>query len=106
MNPKFWADQLIRRRRPLTTSAPLRISINDISTVDEELFPVAGRFVTSKVVATEVDGTVVETEVDGTVVETEVDGTVVVDGASEVVVGASVVVVGSGSGVEIDVTNA
>ena len=77
-------------------STPLRVSINDISIVDDEPRPVAGRFVTSKVD---------ETEVDGAVVETEVDGTVVVNGASEVVAGATVVVVGSGSGVEIDVTN-
>jgi hypothetical protein len=82
LNPKIWADQPIRRRRPPTTSAPLRINSNENTAVDDEFPPVAGKFC-----------------------NTAVDGEIVADvgGASGVVV---VVVVDSVNGAEIAVKKA
>ena len=82
MNPKIWADQPIRRRRPPTTSAPLRINSNENTAVDDEFPPVAGKFC--------------NTAVDGEIVAE-------VGGASVVVV---VVVVDSVNGAEIAVKKA
>ena len=82
LNPKTWADQPIRRRRPPTTSAAIRININENTAVDDEFPPVVGKFC--------------NTTVDGEIVAD-------VDGASVVVV---VVVVDSVNGAEIAVKKA